>query len=182
MLNLAKKMKDTINQKMEDSSNKNVQLPDDMIIDILSYLPVNVRIKLIMAFRMEKYFENILLSNMSSKKLCYVACKEGYLNTLIWARANGCDWDSDTCSVAAREGHLDCLIWAREHGCPWNSMTCLAAAKAGHLHILKWARENNCPWNSNTCRAAAYAGRLDILQWALANGCDCDWKTWSYIS
>jgi len=136
---------------MEDSSNKKVQLPDDVIRYIFSYLSEDVLIKLIIAFGIEKYFKNILLSNRLRKKLCYEACKEGYLNILIWAREHGCDWDSCTCSIAAREGHLDCLIWAREHGCDWYSDTCRAAAEGGHLDCLIWAIENGCRWYKQLC-------------------------------
>ena len=159
---------------MEDSSNKKVQLPDDVIRYIFSYLSEDVLIKLIMAFGMEKYFKNILLSNRLRKKLCYEACKEGYLNTLIWAREHGCPWTSFICAVAAQGGHLDCLIWAREHGCDWNSGTCFNAARGGHLACLIWAREHGCPWNSGTCSTAADGGHLECLIWAREHGCDWD--------
>ena len=29
-----------------------------------------------------------------------------------------CDWDAGTCVEAARNGHLDVLEWARANGCP----------------------------------------------------------------
>ena len=51
---------------------------------------------------------------------------------LQWARANGCDWNSDTCLVAAAGGHLEVLQWARANGCDWLSRdACLEAAPAG---------------------------------------------------
>ena len=134
-------------------------------------------------------------------RVCYLAAGAGHLHILQWARANGCDWDSDTCCAAAKAGHLHILQWALLNGCMWNkdicsaaagaghlhilewlrmiggegnSGTCSAAAGAGHLHILQWLRANGCDWDSDTCRWAARAGHLHILQWARANGCDWD--------
>ena len=129
-------------------------------------------IELIMISRMEDYFKDVLLCNKFKSKLCNDACNRGYVNTLKWARQNGCPWNSSTCSSAAGSGHLSCLQWAQENGCPWNSDTCKDAAKNGHLNILQWARDNGCPWNNDTCSSAAAGGHLNILQWARENGCE----------
>jgi hypothetical protein len=59
----------------------------------------------------------------------------GHLETLKWARENGCPWDEETCADAAEGGHLETLKWAREHGCPWDELTCASAAKGGHLEV-----------------------------------------------
>eukprot|EP01051_Picozoa_sp_SAG22_P000429 SAG22_NODE_11_length_35583_cov_107.128790_29_plen_345_part_00 len=84
-----------------------------------------------------------------------LAARDGYLDVLQWARANGCDWSASTCSAAARGGHLEVLQWLRENGCDWNWQTCEAAAFHGHLEVLQWARANGCEWDWQTCRAAA---------------------------
>ena len=54
----------------------------------------------------------------------------------------------DVCSEAAGGGFLEILIWARENGCEWDEDTCAKAAEGGHLEVLKWARENGCDWDS----------------------------------
>jgi len=77
--------------------------------------------------------------------ICRCAAWGGHLETLKWARENGCPWNEDTCTGAAYSGQLEALQWARENGCPWNEETCWAAAKGGHLEVLQWARENGCP-------------------------------------
>ena len=131
-------------------------------------------IELIMMWRMEDYFKNVLLSRKLKSRLSDEACKRGYVNTLQWAHANRCGWSSSTCSSAARSGHLSCLQWARESGCPWGTDTCYFAAENGHLSCLQWARENGCPWDSDICYHAARNGHLNCLQWARENGCPWD--------
>jgi hypothetical protein len=174
----SEKVEDQINQKMEESSNKKVQLPYDLIRYIFNYLSEDVLIKLVMAFGMEAYFKNVLLSNKFRKKLCDEACKEGYLNTLIWARDHGCPWNCGTCYAAAGAGHLHILQWARANGCDWDKWTCSAAAKGGHLHILKWAKENGYNFPKNRiCKYAAKGGHVHILQWARENGCSLNEET-----
>jgi hypothetical protein len=59
--------------------------------------------------------------------------KGGYLEVLQWARANGCEWDTNTCREAAYSGHLEVLQWARANGCEWDAGTCYHAAYSGHL-------------------------------------------------
>ncbi len=41
----------------------------------------------------------------------------GHLEVLVWARANGCEWDDRTCAWAAQNGHPEVLEWARANGC-----------------------------------------------------------------
>jgi hypothetical protein len=59
-----------------------------------------------------------------------------------------------TCTRAAEFGHLETLKWARANGCPWNEMTCTRAAEFGHIEVLKWARANGCPWSTSTSKLA----------------------------
>ncbi len=119
---------------------------------------------------------------------------------LVWARADGCPWDSRTCLTAAGGGapggsqvrarewlplervDVQCCRWRRPPGgsqvctrddCPWDEATCRGATLGGHLELLKYAHENGCPWNEVTCRAAAQGGHLDLLKYARANGCPC---------
>ena len=67
------------------------------------------------------------------------------MDVLQWARANGCEWDSQTCEKAAGGGHLGVLQWARANGCDWDSRTCSRATEGGHTEVLQWARANGCP-------------------------------------
>nr|WIL04758.1 ankyrin repeat-containing protein [Cedratvirus duvanny] len=112
-----------------------------------------------------------------SKSVCTIAAKNGYLEILQWAGANGYSWDEITCSAAAYDGHLEVLQWLRANGCPWDKNTCSASALYGHLEVLQWARNNGCPWDENTCTYAAYNGHLEVLQWLRNNGCPWDENT-----
>ena len=86
------------------------------------------------------------------------------METLRWARENGCDSDWRTCANAAYGGHVEVLQWLRAEGCPWNKSTCKHAAEQGHVEVLRWARENGCPWDAATRdMAAAKLGYNDNL-------------------
>jgi hypothetical protein len=50
-----------------------------------------------------------------------------------------------TLAYAAEGGHLETLKWARANGCPWGVDTCAGAAKNGHLDILQYLWANGCP-------------------------------------
>jgi hypothetical protein len=69
--------------------------------------------------------------------------KNGYINCIIYAHENGCEWNSYTCANAAENGHLECLKYAHENGCRWDSDTCLFSRN--NLECLKYAHENSCP-------------------------------------
>lgn len=45
---------------------------------------------------------------------------------------------------AALRGNLEVLLWLRAQGCPWDSQTTLAAAEGGHLEILQWVKTKGC--------------------------------------
>ena len=105
------------------------------------------------------------------RETCAILAAVGALESLQWARANGCEWDVETCFAAAGEGHLEVLQWARANGCEWDKKTCSLAAQGGHLEVLQWARADGCGWNWLTCSSAAVGGHLEVRQWARANGC-----------
>jgi hypothetical protein len=110
---------------------------------------------------------------------CSMLAKYGHVETLQWARANGCPWDTWwgewTCTQAAINGHLEVIQWARANGGTnggaWDARTCANAARGGHLETLQWSRANGCAWDARTCADAARGGHLETLQWARANGC-----------
>jgi hypothetical protein len=121
----------------------------------------------------KKWRDRIASGRFNPADLCIYAARNGYLEVLKWARANGCPWNEDTCAQAAWGGHLEVLQWARANGCPWNEDTCAYAARGGHLEVLQWARANGCTWDWRTCACAADEGHLDVLKWTRANGCPC---------
>ena len=50
---------------------------------------------------------------------------------------NGCPWGSDTCRYAVDNRHVETLRWARENGCPWDAATRdRAAAELGYTDDL----------------------------------------------
>lgn len=99
----------------------------------------------------------------------------GHIHILEWALANGARMEERLCWLASRNGQLETLMWLRAKGCPWDEDVC---ADPANLTVLKWARENGAPWNENTCTNAAISGKLDILQWARSGGCPWDKQTW----
>ena len=93
-----------------------------------------------------------------------MATQYGQLETLRWARENGCDWDAKTCFHAAYGGQLEALKWLQAEGCPWDAGTCWVAVKEGHEEMLRWARENGCEWDAETRDwAASKFGYTDDL-------------------
>lgn len=103
--------------------------------------------------------------------ICSYSAWLGNMETLKWARANGCKWDELTCMNAAESGHLEFLQYLRANGCPWDSLTTAWAAACGHLHVLKWARSQDCSWSSHTIKNAMSGGHTAVVQWAQENGC-----------
>ena len=81
----------------------------------------------------------------SKYNVCALAAKNGWLDLLMFARKNGCDWNELVCSHAAENGYLEILKWAKENGCKWDRWTCSYAAENGHLTILKWAKNSLAP-------------------------------------
>jgi hypothetical protein len=110
------------------------------------------------------------------KQLMAAAAKGGRLQTLLWAREQGCPWDCSISEAAAASGHLDVLQWLRQEGCPWGA-SAHEAAKGGHLEILQWTLQDGCPGSRDVCSAAAATGRLELLQCARSNGCPWDAST-----
>jgi hypothetical protein len=160
-----------------------LSLPTDVLRIILSFVARSPTSHVTAQFVCRRF--RALAALPSSRKahhprvFCTHAAREGYLNLIKWARANGCPWDKSPCALA-RGGHLEVLQWARANGCPWGEWICAYAALGGHLEVLQWLRANRCPWDETTCTAAAGGGHLAVLQWARANGCPwnertCEW-------
>lgn len=102
---------------------------------------------------------------------CADAARHGHLDCLMYARAKGHRWGSDTCYQAAAGGHLACLAYAHRNGCRWSGDECEAAASYGHVECLRYLAEHGCPVYSWTCVAAASAGHLGCLAYAHGRGC-----------
>ena len=107
----------------------------DVLTEVLSYLtPFDAGL----ASQVCKWWHALITKDSSVKRAIHHPGKKdktkmkntdkaaslGYLEVLQWARANGCDWDSDTCAFAAWGGHLEVLQWARFNGCVWDRWTC----------------------------------------------------------
>jgi len=101
-------------------------------------------IELIMISGLEDYFENVLLSNKFKEKLCNIASKKGYPNTLKWAHNKKCYWDAYTCKLAAANGHLNCLKYAHKNGCSMNGFSYINAIINKHEDCANYVRDNDC--------------------------------------
>ena len=113
------------------------------------------------------------------------AARQGYLETLQWARENGCPWDEETTSIAAQCHQLDVLCWAIENGCPIKFNECVMILKIrcdserklypcarcfrdiweGDLvNYNKW--KSGCPMNRSGCLKAANSNRWKrLMKW-----------------
>jgi len=111
-----------------------------------------------------KEVSNICLSYLSDEERIYIKKEWENFDKIV------------ICKIAARNGWLDLLIWARQNGCEWDSWTCTYAAGNGHLEVLKWTRLNNCPWNERTCKFAAERNYTEIIEWLSKNNCPCKGK------
>ena len=142
-----------------------IQLPKDLNNICSSYLSDDERI-----------YVNNEWNKFNKIDICEIAAQNGWLDLLIWARQNNCEWDNSVCSYAALNGHLEVLKWARQNDCEWNSGVCSSAAEKGHLEVLKWARQNGCEWDSYVCSNANLNKHLEVLEWVKLNGCICGGK------
>ena len=91
------------------------------------------------------------------------ACESGDLNVLAFARAHGCPFDDDCCCAAAAKGYLNILVWlrAQDPPAPWDERVCAWAYEGSgeynaldendgfQLHVLEWLRaqpDAPCAW------------------------------------
>jgi hypothetical protein len=110
------------------------------------------------------------LTYLQKKQLMAAAAKGGCLQTLQWARGQGCPWDVSVSRAAAEKGHPAVLQWLWQRGCPWGKSTGIAA-RGGHLKVLQWALQSDCPDTTYVCNLAAASGKLELLQCARSYGC-----------
>ena len=73
------------------------------------------------------------------------AAKNGYLNVLKYARANGCSWNEETCAIAAEGGHLEVLKYLHENGCPWDAYARVLARRYLQGEVIRYLDACECP-------------------------------------
>jgi hypothetical protein len=111
------------------------------------------------------------LETKQQAQLLAARAAAGDLAGVMWLRAQGCTWSSQSCVAAAEAGHLDVLRWllSQRPACPLDAGLCaLAAASAGQLSILQYLREEVLlrPFDLAACaEAAAAAGKQTVLDW-----------------
>jgi hypothetical protein len=174
MYTLPKEIHREILSRLEPEFQQITRLTDRYFAGLIQPRQVNL-LKFGATYGILEYCEIGLSRGNSKEQICLIAAKHGHLDILVWARSQGCPWNTITCAEAARGGHLKVLKWAYKNGCPWNVGTCAYAAQNNHLKVLKWARSQGCTWNSYTCSHAAKGGHLKVLKWARSNG--CPWNT-----
>ena len=103
-----------------------------------------------------------LLQEHGKSFLCLWAARNGRLDVLQWARAQGWFWNDWVLTNAAYHGYLPLLKWAQEHDGEWSEDTCSMAALNGQWDTLKWLHEQGCPWDADTCARAARGGHLSL--------------------
>src|SRR5690606_12938427 len=64
------------------------------------------------------------------------AAESGQLAVLQWARENAFP-QTWYCETLARNGHLECLKWALANGKQLSPILCAMAARRGHLRVLQ---------------------------------------------
>lgn len=107
-------------------------------------------------------------------KVWNTAIDHGYLEVVLWLRANGHPWPKDACRRAARHEHRNVLLAAKADGLVWDEYVCMEAAGKGDIDLVRWLRMNGCPWGVTTTRALARRGAIALVEWAIAQGCPID--------
>jgi hypothetical protein len=134
-----------------------------------------------------------------------ILIKNGNLDCLKFALAQGCQKTFKICNFAAKYGRLDCLKYARDNGYPlhittvnnaiqFGQINCLeyiydsgmrddkildTAAFYGNIDSIKFARKRGEEWSVSVTRIAASSGKLDCLKYLHENGCPWDEETCS---
>lgn len=67
------------------------------------------------------------------------------LKVLQWLHHHGFVWDESTCGKAASVGNLHALMYARANGCDWNSWTLEVAVGYVRFDIVNYCLQNKCP-------------------------------------
>ena len=94
-----------------------------------------------------------------------VSC--GHLYCLKNACENGYKLDKSICYIASLYGYLDCLIYARENKCDWNTYECKNAVMSwslqpGHMSCLKYIYDNEYDDDRFIEMYESYTDYLDI--------------------
>ncbi|AGO85705.1 F-box domain containing protein [Pandoravirus salinus] len=167
----------------EAVSTQRMDLPDEIILCILGFLPcVVVRFS---AGAVSRQWRRVAADaalatcltefDNTTSGVCDCAAEKGHLACLMYARAIGCPWSKDTLCYAALGGCLDCLTYAHLAGAPcYDEQVCWSAAEGGSLACLTYARDViKCTWDEGTIDLAARNGHLHILVYAEENDCPC---------
>ncbi|GFH55041.1 hypothetical protein CTEN210_11517 [Chaetoceros tenuissimus] len=136
------------------------------------------------------------------------------LETLKYLRQHSCPWDEHTCGDAALNGNVNTLLWAKRNGCPFTVESFYKVVMCGHPSVieevlrdeeydfsdasfreetfiaafetdnvslviekLKLLNKYGCQWSASTSRDAAMYGKLRVLQWLRYKGCSLDKDT-----
>ncbi|GFH53304.1 hypothetical protein CTEN210_09780 [Chaetoceros tenuissimus] len=131
---------------------------------------------------------------------------EKALEVLQWLHQHDFRWDESTCMIAAAVGNIDALLYARTNGCDWDSQTLETAVEHVRFDIVKYCLQNNCPqghsvfdllhmaydeslamlkllvassvpWDARTCNRVARSGKLEAFKFCLSQGCRIDNST-----
>lgn len=86
---------------------------------------------------------------------CEYAAKMGYTKLLKYLYHCGTGWrlSESVCNYAAERGDLDTIKWARRNGCPWNEMIYGCVFKNENItkekkhEIIDWIIKNDGPYN-----------------------------------
>ena len=144
------------------------KLPIELKLRVLKVLAGPARVLAVLR-RVSRGMRDAVDAMIEDRRDTSLAAKFGRLSVLKNLLQRGHLNKAVVCKNAAEGRHLETLQWARENGCPWDARTCAWAAWRGHLEALQWARANKCPWDETTCAFAAEGGQLEVLKWARAN-------------
>jgi hypothetical protein len=100
---------------------------------------------------------------------------EGYLDILVWLRANGCEWSSKVYEYSACGGHVNILKYlTKQSKVKWDYNIGIHAARHGQLCVLIWLKENNYIHDKDSiCFHLGCHDYINALEWAMKNGYPC---------
>jgi hypothetical protein len=103
---------------------------------------------------------------------CAVAARRGHVSTLKWLHEQGCPWKLDEISCHAAEGgSIETLLYLKQRGVEYNALTMGGAACQGHLAVCQFLAAEGCPWGVHAAETAAIGGHLSTLRWMREHGC-----------
>lgn len=97
-----------------------------------------------------------------------VAVESGKIETIIWLKENGWEWNKDIAYYATCSNNLEILKWSFNQGLPISKKILVqSAAEHGSLEMLKYLVERECKVGLWSIVEAAKRGHLEVVKFLI---------------